>query len=121
MAQNVLGGELVSCCENPMSGFFRTGKCETNSQDKGMHTVCALMNDEFLAFSRQHGNDLSSPRPEFAFPGLKAGDFWCVCLARWLQAHQSGTAPRVKLEATHISVLEFIDLKHLKEYAIDTP
>ena len=118
MAKNVLGGELVSCSEDPMTGFFRNGRCDTNHDDQGMHTVCALMTDEFLAFSKEHGNDLSTPRQEYGFPGLKAGDFWCLCLSRWIQAYQNGVAPKVKLKATHISVLEFVDLKHLQEYNV---
>lgn len=118
MAKNVLGGELVPCSIDPVTGFFRNGKCDTNGQDIGMHTVCVLMTGEFLAFSKEHGNDLSTPKPEYAFPGLKEGDFWCLCLSRWLQAHQAGIAPQVKLEATHVSVLEFIELRHLQKYAV---
>jgi uncharacterized protein (DUF2237 family) len=119
MAKNVLGEELISCSENPTTGFFRNGKCDTNQEDQGMHTVCALMTDSFLAFSKEHGNDLSTPREEYGFPGLKAGNFWCLCLSRWIQAYQNGVAPRVRVKATHISVLEFIELKHLKEYDAD--
>ncbi len=119
MAKNVLGGELVRCSEDPMTGFFRNGQCDTNREDRGMHTVCARMTDAFLEFSKEHGNDLSTPREKYGFPGLKAGDFWCLCLSRWIQAYQKGVAPKVKLAATHISVLEFVDLKHLKEYDVD--
>ena len=117
MAKNVLGTDLITCSEDPMTGFFRNGKCDTRADDQGMHTVCALMTDEFLAFSKEHGNDLSTPIPEFGFPGLKDGDYWCLCLSRWIQAYEFGMAPRVKLEATHASVLEFIELHRLQEYA----
>ena len=119
MAKNVLGGELTPCSVNPTTGFFRNGKCDTNAEDEGMHTICVLMTDEFLAFSKEHGNDLSTPMPQFGFPGLKAGDFWCLCLSRWIQAYQSDMAPKVKMESTHISVLEFVDLKHLKACAVE--
>ena len=117
MAKNVLGTDLISCSTDPMTGFFRNGKCDTRYDDEGMHTVCALMTDEFLAFSQEHGNDLSTPIPEFGFPGLKGGDYWCLCLSRWIQAYDAGMAPRVKLEATHASVLEFVELERLQEYA----
>jgi len=100
-----------------MTGFFRNGKCDTRADDAGMHTVCALMTTEFLAYSKLRGNDLSTPIPEFGFPGLKHGDYWCLCLSRWIQAYNDGVPPKVKLEATHASVLEFIELETLKEYA----
>ncbi len=118
MAKNVLGEPLMVCSENPLTGFFRNGKCDTRADDHGMHTVCVLMTDEFLEFSREHGNDLSTPIPEFGFPGLKGGDYWCLCLSRWIQAYEAGMAPRVKLESTHASVLEFIELDRLQEYAV---
>jgi len=118
MAKNVLGGNLVVCSADPRTGFFRNGKCDTCSEDAGMHTVCVEMTVEFLEFSREQGNDLSTPTPEYGFPGLQPGDFWCLCLARWIQAHEAGMAPRIKLEATHASVVEFIDMKYLKEYAV---
>ena len=118
MAKNVLGSQLMICSEDPLTGFFRNGKCDTRADDQGMHTVCALMTDEFLAFSREHGNDLSTPIPEYGFPGLKDGDYWCLCLSRWIQAYEKGMAPQVKLEATHASVLEFIDFERLQEYAV---
>ena len=101
-----------------MTGFFRNGKCDTRADDQGMHTVCVLMTDEFLAFSKEHGNDLSTPIPEYGFPGLNEGDYWCLCLSRWIQAYELGMAPKVKLEATHASVLEFIELDRLQEYAV---
>ena len=118
MAKNVLGEPLMMCSENPLTGYFRNGKCYTRADDQGMHTVCVLMTDEFLEFSREHGNDLSTPIPEFGFPGLKGGDYWCLCLSRWIQAYEAGMAPRVKLESTHASVLEFIELDRLQEYAV---
>jgi uncharacterized protein (DUF2237 family) len=118
VAKNVLGDPLVTCSENPLTGFFRNGKCDTRADDQGMHTVCALMTDDFLAFSREHGNDLSTPMPEYGFPGLKGGDYWCLCLSRWIQAYEKGMAPQVKLEATHASVLEFVDFDRLQEYAV---
>ena len=117
MARNVLGTDLITCSEDPMTGFFRNGKCDTRVDDAGMHTVCALMTAEFLAFSKERGNDLSTPVPEYSFPGLQPGDYWCLCLSRWIQAYHSGMAPKVKLEATHASVLEFIEIETLREFA----
>ena len=115
MAKNVLGTELQCCCTNPMTGFYRTGKCDTGPDDHGMHTVCILATDEFLKFSKAVGNDLSTPMSEYDFPGLKAGDKWCLCISRWIQAKQAGIAPKVDLNATHISVLEYVDLEDLIE------
>jgi uncharacterized protein (DUF2237 family) len=118
MAKNVLGGELEVCSANPRTGFFRNGKCDTGAEDRGMHTVCVQVTEDFLAFSMEHGNDLSTPIPELEFPGLEPGDFWCLCLSRWVQAYEADMAPRIKLEATHASVLEFVDLPHLQAYTI---
>lgn len=118
MAKNVLGGELVTCSESPMTGFFRNGKCDTCGDDKGMHMICSRMTEKFLKFSKERGNDLSTPMAEYNFPSLQAGDFWCLCLQRWIEAHEAGFAPRVKLDATHTSVLEFVDLDVLKSYAV---
>ena len=118
MARNVLGDELIPCSEDPVTGFFRNGFCETCREDGGMHTVCARVTSEFLEFSAARGNDLSTPMPAYHFPGLKEGDYWCLCLGRWVEAHQAGVAPKVKLEATHASALEFIDLEVLKDYAV---
>ncbi|MCF7816876.1 MAG: DUF2237 domain-containing protein [Kiritimatiellales bacterium] len=118
MAKNVLGGELMVCSMDPLTGFFRKGKCDTCGDDRGMHTVCAEMTAEFLAYSKEQGNDLSTPVPEHGFPGLEPGDYWCLCLGRWIEAYQAGMAPRLKLEACHISVLEFIDLDRIKAYAV---
>ena len=116
MAKNVYGNPLITCSLSPLTGFFRKGKCDTCNEDAGMHTVCALMTDEFLRFSFEKGNDLSTPRPEYNFPGLKEGDFWCLCLSRWIQAYHENCAPRIKLDATHASVLEFVELSVLKEF-----
>jgi uncharacterized protein len=114
---NVLNGPLEPCSLQPMTGFFRNGSCDTCAEDQGSHTVCALMTDEFLAYSRYLGNDLSTPRPEYGFPGLKPGDRWCLCAARFLQAHDEGVAPRVHLPATHRRALEVVPLAVLRRYA----
>jgi uncharacterized protein (DUF2237 family) len=118
-ARNVLGGVLQSCSERPVTGFFRTGCCETSPQDLGSHTVCVVMTAEFLAFSRSRGNDLSTPRPEFGFPGLKAGDRWCLCAPRWQEALGAGHAPRVVLQATERGALDYCELPDLKRHAVD--
>lgn len=104
---------------DPVTGFFRNGKCDTTGEDTGMHTVCVLMTEEFLEFSKEAGNDLSTPRPEFDFPGLKPGDRWCLCLPRWIEAYNNDMAPQIVIEATHASVLEFVDLETLRAFAID--
>jgi len=101
-----------------MTGFFRTGCCETSGDDTGVHTVCAVMTDEFLAFSKAAGNDLSTPMPQYGFPGLKAGDHWCLCAMRWQEALDAGKAPKVNLQATHIRSLEFVDLSDLEAHAL---
>lgn len=116
---NVLGGPLETCSTAPKTGFFRNGCCDTGPEDRGVHTVCALMTDEFLAMSKYLGNDLSTPRPEYGFAGLKAGDQWCLCAARFYQAHQEGAAPQVRLRATHIKTLEIVPLSILRDYAVD--
>ena len=115
--RNVLGGRLQSCSTAPMTGFFRDGCCHTGPQDAGSHTVCSIMTEEFLAFSQSVGNDLSTPRPEFDFAGLRAGDRWCLCAARWEQARLSGAAPKVVLEATNQAALAHVELEHLKAHA----
>lgn len=115
---NVLGGDLAPCSTDPMTGFFRDGHCNTCAADQGSHTVCVVMTAEFLAFSKYLGNDLSTPRPEFGFTGLKEGDCWCLCAARFLQAHDEGCAPKVNLAATHIRALDIIPLNILKLYKI---
>ena len=116
---NVLGTELVPCSTDPLTGFFRTGACDTCLGDRGSHTVCAVMTDEFLAFSKYVGNDLSTPVPQFRFPGLKAGDRWCLCAGRFLQAHDEGCAPRVNLAATHARALEIVPLEVLRRYDVE--
>jgi len=119
MAKNVFGEDLVVCSSDPLTGFFRTGKCDTCGDDHGMHTVCAEMTAEFLVFSKRVGNDLSTPIPEYRFPGLQAGDRWCLCLPRWLEALEAGVAPKLMLKATHISAIEHISMEVLLEHAID--
>lgn len=116
---NVLGAPLIGCSTAPMTGFYRDGCCATGPEDRGVHTVCALMSDAFLAYSKQAGNDLITPRPEFGFAGLKAGDYWCLCAARWEQARQAGYAPKVRLASTNRVTLALIPLETLKDYAID--
>ena len=116
---NVLGGPLAPCSTSPMTGFFRNGCCDTGPQDQGIHTVCAIMTPEFLAMSKYLGNDLSTPRPEYGFAGLQAGDRWCLCAGRFLQAHEEGAAPNVTLAATHIRTLDVVPLEILQRYAAD--
>ena len=115
---NVLGGVLESCSTAPVAGFFRNGCCDTGPMDHGVHTVCAVMTAEFLALSKYLGNDLSTPRPEFGFAGLKPGDRWCLCAARFLQAHEEGAAPQVNLAGTHQRSLEIVPLEILQRYAL---
>jgi uncharacterized protein (DUF2237 family) len=116
---NVLGTALETCSDLPMTGFFRNGCCDTGPMDSGRHTVCALMTAEFLALSKYLGNDLSTPRPEYGFAGLRPGDQWCLCAARFLQAHDEGAAPKVRLAATHIRTLDIVPLSVLRLYATD--
>ncbi len=116
-ALNVLGTKLAVCSADPLTGWHRDGCCRTGGGDAGVHVVCARMTPEFLEFSKGRGNDLGTPRPEFGFPGLKPGDQWCLCAARWQEAFLAGRAPAVVLEATHESALEFIDLADLKQHA----
>jgi len=120
MAKNVLGTDLQTCSTDPVTGFFRTGSCETDGEDVGQHTLCAEVTEEFLEFSRSVGNDLSTANPAWGFPGLKPGDRWCVCVARWVEAYRAGVAPPVVLEATHMSVIEHVDLEVLQEFAIES-
>lgn len=116
--QNVLGGELRPCSYDPVTGFYREGFCRTGSHDAGVHVVCVEMTEEFLAFSLSRGNDLSTPHPEYEFPGLVAGDRWCLCMTRWIEALEAGMAPRVVLEATQATALEFVDLAQLEAHAV---
>ncbi|MGB0671787.1 MAG: DUF2237 family protein [Rhodospirillales bacterium] len=116
---NVLGGVLESCSRQPVTGFYRNGCCDTGAEDRGYHTVCVVLTEDFLAFSKMRGNDLSTPRPEWGFPGLKAGDRWCLCAPRWQEALNAGKAPKVVLAATHKATLDVCDLADLKAYAAD--
>lgn len=116
---NVLGGRLEPCSDEPRTGFYRDGCCNTGPEDLGLHVVCARMTAKFLAFSKAHGNDLSTPHPEFGFPGLKPGDRWCVCAGRWREALDAGVAPPVVLSATHEETLAVVSLEDLKRHAVD--
>ncbi|MEM1275423.1 MAG: DUF2237 domain-containing protein [Pseudomonadota bacterium] len=116
---NVLGEDLAPCSTDPMTGFYRNGCCDTSAQDHGSHTVCAVMTEEFLAFSKAAGNDLSTPRPEYGFAGLKPGDQWCLCAARFMQAYEVGLAPRVSLVSTHKRALDIVPLDALREHALE--
>ena len=118
-AKNVLGTPLKPCSMTPLTGWTRNGCCDTGPGDMGVHVVCAEMTAEFLAFSKAAGNDLSTPVPAYAFPGLKPGDKWCLCATRWQEAFEAGTAPRVVLESSHMAALEFVDLESLKKFALD--
>lgn len=120
MARNVLGGELAECGRDPITGFFRDGCCNTSPEDVGSHTVCATVTDRFLEFSKAAGNDLSTPRPEYGFAGLKAGDGWCVCASRWLEAAEAGFACGVRLAATHERALDVVPLEMLRAHAVDS-
>ena len=115
--KNVLGGKLKTCSTDPLTGFYRDGCCKTGVNDTGTHTVCSRVTAEFLEFSYSRGNDLSTPRPEYQFPGLQAGDQWCLCASRWREALEAGVAPLVDLEATHEKTLEFVTLEDLKRHA----
>lgn len=117
-AQNVLGSALKTCCTSPMTGFYRDGLCSTGAGDVGAHVVCAQMTAEFLTFSKAQGNDLSTPVPQYQFPGLKPGDCWCLCASRWTEAMEAGVAPPVVLEATHAAALEYASLDELRQYAL---
>ncbi len=117
-AKNVLGEPLELCCQDPLTGFYRDGKCNTGPGDVGLHLVCARLTAQFLAFSKSMGNDLSTPNPLFGFPGLKPGDRWCLCVTRWKEALEAGVAPPVILESTHISTLEFVELEDLVAHSI---
>ena len=120
-ALNVLDQPLQLCSESPLTGFFRNGYCQTESDDRGQHTVCAVVDNAFLQYTLDQGNDLLTPRPALGFPGLKPGDHWCLCATRWKEAHQEGRAPKVVLAATHKKALDVIDLDTLLRYAVDIP
>ncbi len=115
--ENVLGEPLKPCCNDPMTGFFRNGFCQFDQRDPGEHTICVIVTESFLEFSKSRGNDLSTPHPEFEFPGLKEGDKWCLCARRWVEAYEADMAPKVVLNATHHSMLNYIDLETLKEFS----
>ena len=114
--KNVLGTDLQPCNCSPMTGWYRDGSCKTDSADFGMHTICAVMTESFLTYSKAQGNDLSTPMPQYDFPGLKEGDHWCLCLPRWKEAYDDGMAPMINLEATEASTLKFVDLETLKQF-----
>jgi hypothetical protein len=118
-SKNVLGETLAECCSKPLTGFYRDGACNTGPEDGGVHTVCASMTAEFLAFSKSAGNDLSTPMPQFGFEGLKPGDCWCLCAARWKEAFDADRAPRIRLQATHEATLDIVPLDTLKKFALD--
>lgn len=117
-ATNVLGTALASCCTEPMTGYYRDGFCNTGYNDRGSHTVCAIMTQEFLDYTKSCGNDLCTPLPQYGFPGLKAGDKWCLCVSRWKQAYWEGKAPLVVLESTHQKALEIVTLEQLQEHEV---
>lgn len=119
MGKNVLGGPLMECSRDPLTGYYRDGSCLTGSSDLGTHTVCAKVTDAFLQFSRERGNDLITPVPAYQFPGLKPGDYWCLCASRWVEALKAGVAPTLKLEATHEKTLEYVSLDVLIQYQED--
>ena len=116
---NVYGKELETCCDNPKTGFFRNGMCDTCKEDLGVHTVCILATEEFLVFSKGAGNDLSTPRPEYNFPGVKPGNRWCLCAMRWKEAYDQGKAPPVFLESTHEATLKLVEFNILQQYAVN--
>jgi hypothetical protein len=119
-ARNVLGGRLETCSTQPLTGFFRDGCCRTGPEDRGTHTVCAVMTEAFLEFTKTRGNDLSTPRPEHRFPGLEPGDRWCLCASRWKEALLAGCAPKVVLASTHEKTLAVVDLESLERHAVPT-
>ncbi len=117
-ARNVFGNPLIMCCQDPLTGFYRNGMCQTGKEDFGTHIVCARLTDEFLEYSKSKGNDLITPRPDLNFPGLKAGDYWCLCISRWIEAQREGVAPPIKLESTHEKALSYMTLETLELYSI---
>jgi len=117
--RNVLGTELKSCCNDPITGFLRDGFCSTNQTDRGTHVVCAIITDDFLSFTNSKGNDLATPMPEYGFPGLKKGDRWCLCVLRWKEAYEAGMAPPLKLNATHEETLNYVPMDILEKFRID--
>ena len=116
---NIFGDKIEACCHDPVTGYFRDGFCNTDEHDFGSHVVCAEITEEFLTFSKAMGNDLSTPRPEFKFPGLKEGDRWCLCALRWKEAYDAGVAPRVYLESCHLNALSYVTKEQLEEFAVN--
>ena len=117
--KNVFGEEIETCCESPITGFFRDGFCHTDDTDEGVHTICVSMTEDFLEFSKSKGNDLSTPRPEFNFPGLKEGDSWCLCAERWVEAYEVSMAPKLYIKRTNLRTLDIVPFEILKKFAID--
>ncbi len=117
--KNVFGEEIETCCESPITGFFRDGFCHTDETDEGVHTICVSMTEDFLEFSKSKGNDLSTPRPEFNFPGLKEGEGWCLCAERWVEAYEVSMAPKLYIKRTNLRTLDIVPLEILKKFAID--
>ena len=117
--KNVFGEEIETCCESPITGFFRDGFCHTDDTDEGVHTICVSMTEDFLEFSKSKGNDLSTPRPEFNFPGLKEGEGWCLCAERWVEAYEVSMAPKLYIKRTNLRTLDIVPLEILKKFAID--
>jgi len=117
--KNVFGEEIETCCESPITGFFRDGFCHTDDTDEGVHTICVSMTEDFLEFSKSKGNDLSTPRPEFNFPGLKEGDGWCLCAERWVEAYEVSMAPKLYIKRANLRTLDIVPLEILKKFAID--
>jgi uncharacterized protein len=117
--KNIFGRPLKPCCKNPVTGFYRTGCCETGPEDLGAHVVCIQVTDDFLEFSKARGNDLSTPMPQFDFPGLKEGDRWCLCALRWKEAYDAGVAPPIILSATHEEALKYIPMEELRQFGLD--
>ena len=116
---NIFGDQIEACCHDPVTGYFRDGFCNTDEHDIGSHVVCAEITEDFLTFSKAKGNDLSTPRPEFNFPGLKEGDRWCLCALRWKEAYDAGVAPRVYLESCHLNALSYVTKDQLEEFAVN--
>lgn len=119
MAKNILGTDLQLCCSDPVTGFFRDGYCNTNQMDQGTHVICAVVTEAFLAFTKSRGNNLTTPRPEHQFPGLKPGDGWCLCALRWREAFEAGVAPSIKARSTHERALEFVPIEILERFRTD--
>ena len=118
-AKNILGTQLEICCTSPLTGYYRNGRCDIDASDFGVHSVCARVTEEFLQYTKSLGNDLSTPRLEYNFPGLKPGDRWCLCASRWIEAKDAGVAPPIVLESTHEATLNYLSIEELKKYALE--